>query len=332
MPAPDSPIALGIVTPVFNDWASLAHLIREIDACADLSGRTVHIIAVNDGSNEPPDPAAFTGPFRRIERIRIVHLAVNLGHQRAIAVGLVEAHKDPDIASVIIMDSDGEDRPSDIERLLAAQAGDPQVIVVASRAKRSETTLFRLFYLVYKAIFVLLTGQRISFGNFCLLPAAALRSLVHNAAIWNNLAAAVSRARIPRRAVPTMRGARYAGQSRMNFASLVIHGLSAVSVYADIAMVRIIVAAAALATAVALSMLGVVAVRLFTDLAIPGWATTAIGLMSVIFVQVMLIAGVATFQLLNQRSSRSILPIEEAQAYIERIEEIALVPAQAAAS
>ena len=73
-------------------------------------------------------------------------------------------------------------------------------------------------------------------------------------------------------------------------------------------------------------------IRLFTDLAIPGWATTAIGLMSVIFVQVMLIAGVATFQLLNQRSSRSILPIEEAQAYIERIEDIALVPAQAAAS
>ena len=55
----------------------------------------------------------------------------------------------------------------------------------------------------------------------------------------------------------------------MNFASLVIHGLSAVSVYADIAMVRIIVAAAVLATAVVLSMLAVVAIRLFTDLAIP---------------------------------------------------------------
>jgi len=316
--------ALGIVTPVFNDWDSLARLLAEIDRSAMDTGHVIHVIAVDDGSSEEADARALAGPFECIERIRIVHLAANLGHQRAIAVGLVEAHKDPAIEAVIVMDSDGEDHPSDIAVLLAAHAREPRHIVVAKRSKRSEAMLFRLCYRVYKQIFSALTGQHISFGNFCLLPAGALRSLVHNAAIWNNLAAAVSRSRIPRRAVPTTRGRRYAGQSRMNFAALVIHGLSAISVYADIAMVRIIVGAGLLGLLILAGMSVVVGIRLFTSLAIPGWASSVVGLMSVIFIQIMLIAGIAAFQLLNQRSSRSILPIEEAQAFVENVEDVAL--------
>lgn len=317
-------MTLGIVTPVFNDWASLEHLLRALDTTPGLEGRELVVFAVDDGSSEPADPAALAGPYARIRRVAIVHLAANLGHQRAIAVGLAEAHKDPAISAVVVMDSDGEDKPEDIPRLLAAQAGDPRRIVVASRAKRSESLAFRLFYLIYKAVFSLLTGQRISFGNFCLVPAQALRALLHNSAIWNNLAAAITRARIPRAAVPTERGTRYAGRSRMNFAALVIHGLSAVSVYADIAMVRVIVAAAGLGAVVTLAMILVAAIRLFTDLAIPGWASSVIGLMAVILVQTGLFASLATFQLLNQRSSRSIIPIREAQDYVESVEDVPL--------
>lgn len=70
----------------------------------------------------------------------------NLGHQRAIAIGLayVEAEMSQDL--VIVMDADGEDNPYKIDKLLTKyyQAKTPQ-IVFARRSKRSESRKFQLF-------------------------------------------------------------------------------------------------------------------------------------------------------------------------------------------
>jgi SAM-dependent methyltransferase len=59
-----------------------------------------------------------------------------------IAVGLVAAAKLPNIAGVIVMDGDGEDRPEDIRVLLQEAARQPSHIDCARRRKRSESLLF----------------------------------------------------------------------------------------------------------------------------------------------------------------------------------------------
>ena len=146
-----------------------------------------------------------------IDSVEVMHLAVNLGHQRAIAVGLsLIAHRD-DIGTVVVMDSDGEDRPEDIDTLLAAAAQHPDHVILAQRTQRSESVGFRTGYLAYKALFRLLTGRVIDFGNFCLLPMPVVRRLAHMPDLWNNLAAAIMRSRLRRIAVPTVRGLRHAG-------------------------------------------------------------------------------------------------------------------------
>jgi hypothetical protein len=124
-----------------------------------------------------------------------------------------------------------------------------------------------------------LTGRRVEVGNFSVLPWSVLERLVGVSEIWNHYAAAVYRARLPVVQIDVPRAARVTGESRMSFVALVTHGLSAISVYGETVGVRMLFLAAGLILLVLLGIAAVVGVRLFTTLAIPGWATTASGLL-----------------------------------------------------
>ena len=99
-------------------------------------------------------------------------------HQRAIAVGLVELSNHGTFSTILVMDSDGEDRPADIPRLCAEAEIRPGHITCAQRMQRSGPVAFRLWYECYKLIFRLLTGAQIDFGNFCFIPGDKLQSLI----------------------------------------------------------------------------------------------------------------------------------------------------------
>jgi len=308
---------VAIVTPVLDDWESLVTLVAEISRRFAGAGILFDVFAVDDGSNEPFDIESIPLPGDTcMASVEILRLALNLGHQRAIAIGLCTiAHRD-DFDAVIVMDCDGEDRPADMEALLTAGERHPGHVVVAQRTKRSETRLFKLGYFVYKLLFHLLTGRSINFGNFSLIPMAAVQRLVHTPDLWNNLAAAIMRSRLLYTTVPTIRGDRYAGRSTMSIVSLIVHGLSAMSVYTDMIFVRIMIAAGFV---VALSMggiLAVTAIRLATDLAIPGWATTVAGDLLIIMVQTVVVIVATSLMMLAGRSNRPIIPIVDSQPFV----------------
>src|SRR5262249_7598735 len=156
-----------IVIPVFNDWASLDLLIGKLKQQVERTELRLHIFVIDDGSSEPPGPHFSSEGRQSLVEIQPVRLCNNLGHQRAIAVGLVIASRVEEIEAVVVMDSDGEDRPEDVPKLLSAWGKDANLIVVAQRSRRSEGSVFKFFYAFYKLAFRILTGQRIDFGNFC---------------------------------------------------------------------------------------------------------------------------------------------------------------------
>jgi polyisoprenyl-phosphate glycosyltransferase len=84
----------------------------------------------------------FNDRLGKVEELKIIRLASNLGHQRAIAVGLVSTFKNSKYDAVVVMDSDGEDRPSDFAKLLAHWDLHPTRIIVARRARRLESFFF----------------------------------------------------------------------------------------------------------------------------------------------------------------------------------------------
>lgn len=302
-----------VVTPVYNDWQSLAMLGQFLEAVANQHELHIRLLAVDDGSTILPDadlPA----------RLQLIHLARNLGHQRAIAVGLAVAHALQTNLPVVVMDCDGEDRPEDIPALLAEYDAHPGSIIFARRAKRSEGGVFRIFYTFFKLIFHVLTGRRITFGNFCLIPPASLKRIVYLQEIWNHFAAGVMRSGLPRRTIPTARGKRYAGRSHMNLVALVLHGLSAISVYIEVVYVRLLFAAFLLMGLDLTAFLGLVYIRFFTSLAIPGWATNvAIGL-TVVMVQALLFLALLSFVVLSYRSAKMFIPAIDYKDFVPDLE------------
>ncbi|HJT06720.1 MAG TPA: glycosyltransferase [Stellaceae bacterium] len=310
---------IAIVTPVLDDWDSLRHLLIDLGRLFRGQAIRLHVLVVDDGSSMAPDIDDFAlPPGEPIVELQIVHLAMNLGHQRAIAIGLTEIARRHDIDAVVVMDSDGEDRPADVARLLALFRADAPEIIVAARAKRSETPIFKAGYYLYRLLFQLMTGSRISFGNFSLLSPGAARRLVRMPELWNNLAGSIMRSRLPRHEMPVARGERYAGTSRMNFTALIVHGLSAMSIFTDRIFVRILMAAAGLGLCALLGMFTVAGIRLFTSLAIPGWASTIILALFVILIQTGLLVTSVSLLLLGARTNRPVIPVLDCDSFVLR--------------
>lgn len=311
---------LRLIIPVYNDWPSFRILLRELDRVAATLPVRIFVTGVNDGSTEEPSPDFNDfDALRHLEGAEILHLAGNVGHQRAIAIGLCQAVTDDDFDAVLIMDSDGEDPPQAIQNLIAGAGESPDFCVVAQRRKRTETLLFKISYLFYKSIFKLVTGKTINFGNFCLLSRNYARRLAMVSDLWNNLPAAVLRSRLPIHSVPVDRGRRYAGASKMNFSSLVVHGLSGISVYADTIFVRLLMLTVILFVFGTISIATVLTLRLFFPVhATPGWATTVTFGLTIILLQVFFTALSSILMLLNNRVQRLIVPIVDFKAYVGR--------------
>jgi len=317
---PSGPVT--IVVPVFDDWGSVARLLPALDGALGARGVEARVVLVDDASISPAPDDLCHERYQALDRVELLRLRRNLGHQRAIAVGLVHVHQHHSgTGAVVVMDGDGEDRPEDVPRLLDALArGSGEQVVFAARTRRMESLLFRLFYQLFRGLSRLLTGHPVRVGNFSVLTPAALHRLVVVSELWNHYAAAVFRSRIRFGAIPLARGERYDGRSQMRFAELVRHGLSSISVFGDLVGVRLLVATAGLMVLAALGVAGALALRISSDALLPGWATTATGIGVVVLMQALLLVLVLSFVILGARSQLDLVPLRDAPVFMDGVE------------
>lgn len=269
-----------IVTPVYEDAEASSKLFDELGSHF---GKSVFIVAVDDGSVRQPLPltnltnANVSGVVLRLRR--------NVGHQRAIAVGLGFAaeHMHPSQA-VVVMDSDGEDVPATIPALLDALQDIECDVVVSQRKSRIETLKFKAFYTVYKSFFRLMTGRSISFGNFMALKYHSVQRLAVMQELPIHVAGAVLASKLRIKPTSIDRGPRYAGQSKMNFIGLALHGFKALMIFAEDVLVRVGIACAIIA---GLSFIGasLAVILKLVGLSTPGWFSIALGILVLIFLQ-----------------------------------------------
>ncbi len=308
------------LTPVYNDWDSFAVLIQEIlQLKQNLCSYNFFVIAVNDGSTED---LTENFDYKSIPTT-ILNLKINIGHQRAIAVGLQYIYNEvSDYDFVVVMDSDGEDKPEDIKDLInKASSENEKKIIFAQRKKRQESTFFKVGYFFYKYLFYFLTGQKISFGNFSIIPKKLLSKVVHQNNIWNHYSGGIIQSKIPFEKVLLDRGKRYKGVSKMNFNSLIIHGLSSIAVYFDFLSLRILRYSLYGIGICFISVMYIFYQKLFTDNAIPGWASSLILIISGIILQLF---SVTLIVLLLQLSSRKNITAPNPKIYKDFIEDITI--------
>lgn len=305
------------LTPVYNDWESFSILVKAIEEYPKHKDLLFQIIVINDGSIEDYKDHKIS----KNTPIEIVNLKTNIGHQRAIAVGLQYINDiKSDFDYVIVLDSDGEDKPEDITFLISkCQTLNNFKIVFAQRKKREESVFFKIGYFFYKNIFYCLTGQKINFGNFSCIPNKLLKRVVVQDNLWNHYSGSIIQSKTPFDKVILNRGKRYAGQSKMNFTSLVLHGLSSISVYFDSLSVRILKLSLFGVLLCFLSVISVLYLKFFTDSSIPGWASN---LILIIFSIILQLSSVTLIVLLMQLSSRKNIKAPNSEIYKEFVDKI----------
>jgi glycosyltransferase involved in cell wall biosynthesis len=269
-----------VLTPVFEDTAVVGQLLLELAA---EYGPHIFVLVVDDGSLRHPIGEEVIGDAGL--RGTVLRLSRNVGHQKAIAIGLnYLAKRVQECERIVIMDADGEDTPASIKDLLHRLEPRDVDLVVAQRRSRVETARFKAFYFLYKMIFLLLTGRKISFGNFMVMKWSALKRLTAMSELWTHLAATVLCSRLRLAFCPLDRGRRYAGRSKMNFVSLALHGFKGLMIFAEDVLVRVGILCSFLAILSVIGALAAVLLKIF-GFATPGWFSIALGILMLVFLQ-----------------------------------------------
>ena len=225
-----------ILVPVYNDWQSVYKLLDEIDNLQLEKNFEISILIVNDASNhDRPEEEKI---FENIQSIKILNMNKNQGHARCIATGLKYIFEKEDFDYVIPMDGDGEDRPEEIKDFLEQIKKSNNQPIVGERIKRSEKWIFKLCYQFHKMITFTFTGKSIKFGNFTCLPKSTVEKMVNEKATWNSFSGSLKKIEDKLFSIPSIRGARYFGPSKMSFYNLIKHSLSIISVFRKTFLIR----------------------------------------------------------------------------------------------
>lgn len=312
----DDGLDITLCIPVYNDAASARLLLEALDTVAASLPHRLRVLFVDDGSTEE-ECQSLPGPSPRIPVVDVLRLRRNLGHQRAIAIGLSAIAARGTADAVVVMDGDGEDAPATLPDLLTATAAaGPHRAVFAQRLKRHDGIGFLTGYHAFRWLHRLLVGEDIRIGNFSVLPREVLARVVGVSEIWNHYAAGVIHARIPVERVPIARGRRLAGRSKMNLPSLVMHGICALSVWSDVIVARMFLVVTAV-TALATGILSVVVVsRLVVNPFTPGWATVVSSTIILVVILLGVVCLLLTLFVLGSRSGTTFLPHRDWRDYV----------------
>jgi glycosyltransferase involved in cell wall biosynthesis len=318
-----SPFRVIILMPVYRDWECASSVCRRLDEeLSRLLQAEAHVLLVDDGS---PDGTEGWTPFEvhAIARIDALRLRRNVGHQRAICVGICYIYEHMPCDAVLVMDADGEDRPDDAVRLVEMAMSNPGEVFFAERRKRFEGAVFQAGYTSFRILHRILTGVAVRVGNFSIVPSGALGRLTCMTELWSHYAGAVFKSRIRFECIPMDRGRRVQGRSQMDLVSLVIHGITGISTAHETVATRILVSNVIGVALLFVILVVVFGVRLLTDRAIPGWATYVVGLVLILLTQLLAVSFSLVFSLISNRINMTFVPVRDYPPFVDKLDNLA---------
>ena len=218
-----------ILIPVYNDWESLKKLIEEVNEnIKDINDINFECLIVNDASTTSMPSIKKPSKFQSIE---ILNMRENKGHARCNAFGIRYVFQNKEFDYLILMDGDGEDRPSEIKNLVEKINENPKISVVAKRVKRSEGIFFQSLYQLHKLITFIFSGKNVNFGNYSILTKSDVEKLYSKASLWSSFSGSVKKNLKHLNEINSIRGSRYFGPSQMSLLKLIIHSLSIIAVF-----------------------------------------------------------------------------------------------------
>ncbi len=225
-----------ILIPIYNDRESLTKLIENINKKVNIGKTEVSVVVINDASSQQ---IVDTYPnLENIHSLEIINMKQNRGHARCIASGLKYIYEKKEFDYVIPMDGDGEDRPEEIKNFIEISDQSGEKSIVGERIKRSEGLFFQICYKFHKLLTLAFTGQSIKFGNYTCLTKTTIEKMLKEKATWSSFSGSLRKVEKDLISIPSIRGPRYFGPSKMSFFNLLKHSLSIVSVYRKTVLIR----------------------------------------------------------------------------------------------
>jgi polyisoprenyl-phosphate glycosyltransferase len=228
---PGDPIWL--VSPVYFDVESYSRLRENVRVALADAGLEIRFVAIDDTAGADPD-------MRRLESLPdqiVLTPPFPLGHQRALVFGLRRMSSIAEESDLVVtLDADGEDKPEDLTRLVAAlrqPTASVRTVVVAARTRRRESPAFKVLYLLFKNLFQLLTGTVIRSGNYAAYRGWMTRNVLFHPHFDLAYSSSLLSLGLNVQRVPCERGSRYAGTSKMGYVKLIQHGLRMLMPFAD---------------------------------------------------------------------------------------------------
>ena len=225
-----------ILIPVYNDWQSVFKLIKDINSQVSTLSGEFSLIIINDASIE--NKPEFSPDLNNLKSVQIINMKDNKGHARCIASGLKYIYEKKEFDYVIPMDGDGEDRPEEIKNFIELTDQSDDKSIVGERIKRSENLFFKICYLFHKFLTLAFTGKSIRFGNFTCLSKITVEKMINEKATWNSFSGSLKKVEKDLLSIPSIRGTRYFGPSKMSFFNLLKHSLSIISVFRKTVLIR----------------------------------------------------------------------------------------------
>ena len=225
-----------LLIPIYNDRESLKKLIENINFEVKDLNSEISVVVVNDASSQQ-----IVDTYQNLENINsfeIINMKENRGHTRCIASGLKYIFEKKEFDFVIPMDGDGEDRPEEIKNFIHQAKQSDDKTIVGERTKRSESLFFKICYQLHKLLTLGFTGHSIKFGNFTCLSKSTIEKMLNEKASWNSFSGSLKKVEKDLLSIPSIRGIRYFGPSKMSFFNLLKHSLSIISVFRKTVLIR----------------------------------------------------------------------------------------------
>jgi polyisoprenyl-phosphate glycosyltransferase len=260
---------ISIVLPVYNEAKVLPILaVRIAEALASCPAE-YEIILVNDGSHDE-SPQVLDQLAAASDRVRVVHLSRNFGHQAAVQAGLAHARGH----AIVLMDSDLQDTPQAIPQFLAEwQAG--YDVVYAVRTQRKENVVKRLMFSAFHWLMSSVASVPIpaDAGIFGLIDRRVAQQILAMGESDRYFPGLRSWVGLRQTGIVVERAARYDGTPRVSLCGLFRLAKTAMFSFSSFPLTIFHVIGALAATV--FIVLGGYSLfcKTFTDQAIPGWTS-----------------------------------------------------------
>lgn len=264
-------IRYSIVIPAYNEEAVIAESYKRLKAVMDTTNEEYELIFVNDGSRDKTCEI-LSSICDKDKNVRLIDFSRNFGHQTAITAGMDNSSGQ----AVVVIDADLQDPPEVILDMIAKWK-EGYDVVYGKRGKRKGETFFKLFTakVFYRFLKSMTTVDiPVDTGDFRLIDRKVCDALSSLSEKNRYVRGLVSWVGFKQTDVTYVREERFAGETKYPLKKMIKFALDGITAFSYKPLKLSTYLGFLLSAGSFIYLLAVICIKLFTDKAVSGWAST----------------------------------------------------------